>query len=156
VDVITTAGTDETEGTRAMDLTLELNLAVIAGSISSVIFAASVMPMLIKALRTRDLSSYSPGNLVLANLGNLVHSVYVVSLPAGPLWALHGFYLITTGFMLAMYLRHRKSTYPEGQEHDHDHASHLDTDHLDTDRDRTRLRDGRGVASTGFIGAGTR
>ena len=41
--------------------------------------------MLGKAARTKDLASYSIGNIVLANAGNLVHSVYVFSLPAGPL-----------------------------------------------------------------------
>ena len=64
--------------------------------------------MLVKAVRTRDLASYSLGNLFLANLGNVVHSVYVFSLPTGPIWALHGFYLLTSAFMLAMYLRHRE------------------------------------------------
>jgi hypothetical protein len=43
--------------------------------------------MLVKAHRTRDLASYSLGNLLLANVGNAVHSVYVFSLPAGPIWA---------------------------------------------------------------------
>ena len=28
---------------------------------------------------------------------------------AGPIWALHGFYLITTGLMLVLYLRHARS-----------------------------------------------
>ena len=48
--------------------------------------------MLVKAYRTRDLSSYSLGNILLANVGNAVHSVYVFSLPPGPLWVLHSFY----------------------------------------------------------------
>lgn len=85
---------------------MDTGMAVLAGSISSIIFAGSVMPMIIKAVRTRDLSSYSLGNLLLANTGNLVHSLYIYSLPLGPIWLLHGFYLVTTGFMLAMYLRH--------------------------------------------------
>jgi hypothetical protein len=86
---------------------MDVDLAVLAGAVSTIIFAGSVMPMLVKAVRTRDLASYSLGNLLLANTGNLVHSVYVYSLPAGPIWALHAFYLVSTGFMLAMYLRHR-------------------------------------------------
>ncbi|NKX54739.1 hypothetical protein [Arthrobacter mobilis] len=85
---------------------MDIDLAVLAGGVSTVIFAGSVMPMIVKAVRTRDLASYSLGNLLLANTGNLVHAVYVYSLPAGPIWALHAFYLLTTGFMLAMYLRH--------------------------------------------------
>ncbi|WP_235939455.1 hypothetical protein [Occultella kanbiaonis] len=88
---------------------MDLSLAVLAGSISSVIFAGSVLPMVLKAVRTRDLASYSLGNLLLANTGNVVHSIYVYSLPAGPIWALHGFYLITTGLMLVLYLRHARS-----------------------------------------------
>jgi hypothetical protein len=85
---------------------MDVDVAVLAGGVSTVIFAGSVMPMIVKAVRTRDLASYSMGNLLLANTGNLVHSVYVYSLPAGPIWALHAFYLVSTGFMLAMYLRH--------------------------------------------------
>lgn len=87
---------------------MDFDLAVLAGVISSIVFVGSVLPMLIKAVRTRDLASYSLGNLLLANLGNVVHSVYVFSLPTGPIWALHGFYLLTSAFMLAMYLRHRE------------------------------------------------
>jgi hypothetical protein len=86
---------------------MDLTLAVMAGLLSSAVFVGSVLPMLLKAVRTRDLASYSLGNLLLANLGNVVHSVYVFSLPMGPIWALHSFYLLTSGFMLAMYLRHR-------------------------------------------------
>jgi uncharacterized protein with PQ loop repeat len=82
-----------------------MELPLIAGTVSTVIFATSMLPMLIKARRTRDLASYSLGNIVLSNLGNLVHSVYVFSLPAGPIWALHGFYLTATGLLLLWYLR---------------------------------------------------
>ena len=70
------------------------------------IFALSTLPMLIKARRSKNLMSYSFGNLLLANLGNVVHSIYVVSLPVGPIWGLHTFYLITTGLMLVWYLRY--------------------------------------------------
>jgi len=62
--------------------------------------------MLVKAHRTRDLASYSLGNLLLANVGNAVHSVYVFSLSAGPIWALHSFYLATSGLMLIWWLRY--------------------------------------------------
>ena len=82
------------------------SLPVLAGIASTVIFASSTLPMLTKALRTRDLASYSLGNLLLANLGNAVHSVYVFSLPPGPLWVLHSFYLATTAMMLAWFLRY--------------------------------------------------
>ena len=78
------------------------NMAILAGTVSSVLFAASTLPMLIKAARTRDLTSYSRGNLVLANVGNLVHTLYVAQLPAGPIWALHSFYVVTSALMLAL------------------------------------------------------
>ena len=82
------------------------NLPIIAGTASTLIFAASTLPMLVKAYRTRDLSSYSLGNILLANVGNAVHSVYVFSLPAGPLWVLHSFYLASTGLMLVWFVRY--------------------------------------------------
>ena len=81
-------------------------MAILAGTLSTVIFAASVLPMLIKVARTRDLTSYSRGNLVLANMGNAVHSVYVAQLPAGPIWALHAFYVVTSGLMLIWHLHY--------------------------------------------------
>lgn len=84
------------------------SVPTLAGIASTVIFAWSVLPMLAKAHRTRDLASYSLGNLVLANLGNAVHSVYVFSLPAGPIWVLHGFYLATSWLMLIWCLRYRR------------------------------------------------
>jgi hypothetical protein len=42
----------------------------------------------------------------LANVGNLIYAVYVLSLPFGPVWALHGFHLGATGLMLFWYLCH--------------------------------------------------
>jgi uncharacterized protein with PQ loop repeat len=83
-------------------------LAVLAGMISSTIFAASQIPMLIRAFRTKDLRSYSSVNLVLANLGNVCHWLYVVSLPFGPIWFLHGFYTIVTALMLLWYVQHER------------------------------------------------
>ena len=82
---------------------------MIAGMVSTVIFAASTLPMLIKAARTRDLASYSRGNIVLANVGNAVHIVYVAQLPAGPIWALHTFYVVSSGLMLLWHLRYAKA-----------------------------------------------
>jgi hypothetical protein len=84
------------------------SLSVLAGSVSTAVFVASALPMLVKAARTKDLGSYSVGNLVLANLGNLVHAVYVFSLPAGPIWALHSFYLMSSFAMLVMWLNYRR------------------------------------------------
>lgn len=95
---------------------MNLDLPIIAGTISTVVFALSTLPMLIKAYRTRDLRSYSIGNIGLANGGNLVHSLYVYSLPPGPIWFLHGFYLVTTGMMLFWYLRYERGFRRSGSE----------------------------------------
>ena len=62
--------------------------------------------MLVKDARTKDLSSYSLGNIVLSNVGKVIHSIYVFHLPAGPIWALHTFYLVATALMLVWYLRY--------------------------------------------------
>lgn len=83
------------------------DLPLIAGTVSTVIFATSYMPMLVKAVRTKDLSSYSPTQLVLTNFGNVLYSAYVFSLPLGPIWALHSFYLVSTALMLVWYVRYR-------------------------------------------------
>jgi hypothetical protein len=90
-------------------------LAVLAGSASTAVFIASYLPMLVKAARTGDLGSYSVGNLVLANVGNLVYSVYVFSLPIGPIWALHSFYLVGSFAMLAMWVGYRRRVARSGQ-----------------------------------------
>ena len=84
------------------------SLPFLAGVTATAIFTVSALPMLVKARRTRDLSSYSLGNIVLANLGNVVQSVYVVSLPPGPIWVLHAFYVTTTALMLAWYFRYAR------------------------------------------------
>jgi hypothetical protein len=84
---------------------MDATLPVLAGIVSTVIFVSSTLPMLYKALRTRELGSYSLGNLTLANVGNAVYSVYVFSLAPGPLWALHAFHLASTAFMLVWFLR---------------------------------------------------
>jgi uncharacterized protein with PQ loop repeat len=95
-------------------MVMDLDIPVVAGAISTMMFAASTLPMLVKAARTKDLGSYSLGNIVLSNVGNLVHSVYVFSLPAGPVWVLHTFYLISTGLMLLWYVRYAvRRTYTE-------------------------------------------
>lgn len=82
------------------------SLPVLAGIVSTIVFACSTLPMLRKAAATKDLGSYSLGNIGLANVGNVVHSFYVFSLPVGPIWALHGFYLVSSALMLFWYLRY--------------------------------------------------
>jgi uncharacterized protein with PQ loop repeat len=84
-----------------------MNIPLAAGIVSTGLFVVSVLPMLVKAWRTKDLSSYSPGNIVTSNVANLVYAVYVFSLPVGPIWLLHSFYLVATALMLFWYLRYR-------------------------------------------------
>jgi hypothetical protein len=81
-------------------------LQLAAGTVSSVIFAASNLSMLTKAVKTKSLESYSLSQIALSNLGNLIYWLYVVSLSFGPVWFLHGFFTITTGLMLLFYLRY--------------------------------------------------
>lgn len=81
-------------------------LQIFAGFSSSSIFIASNLPMVHKALRTRNLRSYSLGQIALANLGNLIHWIYVSGLPMGPIWALHTFNTLVTVLMLVFYLRY--------------------------------------------------
>jgi hypothetical protein len=88
------------------EASMQSELPVIAGSGSTVIFVLSTFPMLAKAARTRDLSSYSLANIVLANVGNAMYAIYVFSLPPGPVWALHGFNMTAAGLMLFWYARH--------------------------------------------------
>ena len=82
-------------------------IAFAAGSVSSVLFMSSALPMLAKAYRTRNMNSYSAWNILLSNLGNLVYWLYVFSLPFGPIWVMHAFYTLTSAFMLAWYFRLR-------------------------------------------------
>ncbi|HEU4667275.1 MAG TPA: hypothetical protein VFS79_06395 [Arthrobacter sp.] len=102
-----------------------MNLSVLAGTVSTVLFAVGMLPMLAKAARTKDLASYSLGNLLLTNVANAVHSIYVFNLPAGPIWALHLAYVLASALMLAWWLRYRdagrtgggaKAAGPEGSE----------------------------------------
>jgi uncharacterized protein with PQ loop repeat len=85
---------------------METNLPTIAGFISTALFALGTLPMLAKAFRTRNMASYSLGNILMSNVGNIIYSIYVFQLPPGPIWFLHSFYLISTGLMLVWYLRY--------------------------------------------------
>jgi uncharacterized protein with PQ loop repeat len=91
---------------------MDMGVPAVAGTVATVIFAVGTLPMVIKAARTKDLRSYSRSNILLSNLGNTIHSVYVFSLPAGPIWALHTFYLTTTALMLVWYLRYARAHGP--------------------------------------------
>ena len=81
-------------------------VALLAGLASTTLFVVSYLPMLYRAVRTRDLSSYSRASLVLANIGNVVQAIYICSLPVGPIWYLHGFYLAASALMLTLHIRH--------------------------------------------------
>ena len=85
-------------------------LPVIAGFISTSMFVLSNFPMLFRAFRTKDLRSYSFTHILLSNVGNLIHWVYIVSLPFGPIWLLHGFFTVSTALMLGgyLYFQHRQ------------------------------------------------
>jgi uncharacterized protein with PQ loop repeat len=87
---------------------MDTPVGVLAGTASTALFIASALPMLVKAVRTKDLTSYSAGNIVLANLGNLVYAIYVFSLPAGPIWALHSFTTVSNVLMLIWFVRYRR------------------------------------------------
>ncbi len=84
-----------------------MNLPILAGALSTALFAMSYLPMLLKAARTKDLASYSMSNIVMSNVANFVHSAYVFSLPVGPIWFLHSFYVFASALMLIWLLRFR-------------------------------------------------
>ena len=104
--------TDALAPLRSYGAVMGMALPMLAGMVSTTVFAGSVLPMLLKAARTRDLSSYSRGNLVLANVGNTVHSMYVFHLPPGPIWLLHAFYTTTSALMLFWWIRYRPLSRP--------------------------------------------
>lgn len=93
--------------TGAIRTVVSMDLAVFAGVVSTGLFAMSYVPMLAKAARTKNLSSYSLGNLAITNAGNAVYSAYVFSLPFGPIWFLHTFYVVASLLMLVWFLRSR-------------------------------------------------
>ena len=86
-------------------------LPVIAGTVSTIIFAASQFPMLIKAAKTKDLHSYSFETMLLCNVGNILHWLYISALPFGPIWFLHSFSTVTTAMMLIWYVRYRSEVH---------------------------------------------
>lgn len=86
-----------------------MDIPLIAGTVSTVVFAVSNLPMLRKALRTRDVSSYSLSSIAMINAANAVYSLYVFSLPFGPIWGLHTFYLVSCAIMLVLCLGQRRA-----------------------------------------------
>jgi len=80
---------------------------MVAGSLAGLIFAAASWNMLVKAWRTKDLRSYSLGQIVLNNVGNLLYWLYVTSLPIGPIWFMHAFFTFASLLMLSWYFVYR-------------------------------------------------
>jgi len=80
------------------------SIQLLAGFASTAIFASSKVPMLAKALRTRDLHSYSLGHIGLSTTGNMINWLYVISLPLGPVWLLQGLFTIADLLMLVCYI----------------------------------------------------
>ncbi len=83
-------------------------IQLLAGSISCGIFISSNLPMLHKAFQTRDLKSYSLGQILLGNLGNGLYWIYLISLPFGPAWFIHGFFTLSSLLMLLGYLHYER------------------------------------------------
>jgi hypothetical protein len=81
-----------------------MNAVTVAGVVSTLMFLGSNLPMVVQAVRSRDVSSYSRGYLVMTNLGNAMYTVYVLSLPAGPIWLLHLVYTVVSAFMLVVHV----------------------------------------------------
>lgn len=86
-----------------------MDIPLIAGTVATVVFAISNLPMLTKALRTRDVSSYSLVSLGMINAANAVYSLYVFTLPVGPIWALHTFYVVSCAVMLVLCVAQRRA-----------------------------------------------
>jgi hypothetical protein len=83
-----------------------MDIATLAGTASTALFAVANLPMIAKAIRTHDMTSYSFTALLVGNAANVIHTFYVASLPIGPIWVLHGFYFVTMAVMIALYVRH--------------------------------------------------
>jgi uncharacterized protein with PQ loop repeat len=83
-------------------------IQVLAGFVSTIIFACSKLPMLAKAFKTKDLGSYSLGHIGLSSTGNLLYWLYVSSLPVGPVWVLQSFFTLSDILMLLFYLRYQR------------------------------------------------
>jgi hypothetical protein len=52
--------------------------------------------------------SYSLASLWMLNIGNALHWLYVLSLPAGPIYALHAWSTVSTAILLAWCHRFRR------------------------------------------------
>jgi uncharacterized protein with PQ loop repeat len=89
-------------------MTPTTSFTLLAGTLATLLFTTSHIPMLLRAFRTKDLRSYSLTNFLATNLGNLFYWVYVSTLPFGPIWVMHTFYTGSSLLMLWWYVRYRK------------------------------------------------
>ena len=91
------------------------SLQILAGFASTAIFAGSKVPMLTKAIKTRDLHSYSLSHIGLSASGNLINWLYVISLPLGPIWLLQGLFTFADLVMLGCYIIFERQAKWQGQ-----------------------------------------
>jgi uncharacterized protein with PQ loop repeat len=96
-------------------------IQVIAGASAGLIFAAGSLDMLVKAWRTKDLRSYSLRQMVLNTVGSVFYWLYVISLPFGPIYFMHGFFTLVSLLMLIGYFAYRPA--PAEQTSFADHRS---------------------------------
>jgi hypothetical protein len=88
------------------------NIQLISGSLAGFIFAGAHWNMIVKAWRTKDLRSYSLGQIILNNLGNGFYWLYVVGLPLGPIYFMHAFFTLASILMLIWYLLYGQADRP--------------------------------------------
>ena len=81
---------------------------MIAGAVASLIFIVSAIPSLTKVYRTRSVDSFSLASLWMLNVGNVLQWLYVLSLPPGPIYALHAWSTLSTALLLAWCYRYRR------------------------------------------------
>jgi uncharacterized protein with PQ loop repeat len=117
-----------------------VDVPLVAGTIATVVFAVSNLPMLRKALRTRDVSSYSLPSMIMINGANVVYSMYVFTLPLGPIWGLHTFYVVSCAIMLVLCVRQRRAGSAPDSLADTDTATGTQTVTVDVAPSATPLR----------------
>ena len=91
------------------------SVQILAGFASTAIFASSKVPMLTKAIKTRDLHSYSLSHMGLSASGNLINWLYVISFPLGPIWLLQGLFTFADLVMLGCYIIFERQAKWQGQ-----------------------------------------
>jgi len=83
-------------------------LQILVGYFCTSVFMLSRVPMLGKAIRTRDLQSYSLAHLAMSACANLLFWIYVVGLPIGPVWILQIFFTVTDVTMLTLFVSQKR------------------------------------------------